>query len=197
MELTNVGKTEHTTDEVLCAQAAAGDRTAEELLVVRYQRLTRACTRPYFLAGGDSEDLIQEAMFGLLKAIREFDPQRDASFRTFAETCIRNRIRSAITAASRDKHTPLNQSIPFETPMLGNDRSPEELFISREEEQERLAEINRHLSPLEQRILSLYLNGYSYHDIGLQLGKPAKSVDNAVQRIRRKVAARYGDFSES
>jgi len=196
MNYTNLGTTEQS-DELLCAKAAAGERGAEELLVVRYQRMTRACARPYFLAGGDSEDLIQEAMIGLLKAIREFDPQRDTQFRTFAETCIRNRIRSAITAATRDKHTPLNQSVPFEHPMLGSDSSPEELFIHREEKQERLEKINRYLSPLERRILSLYLNGFSYQDIGLQLNKPVKSVDNAVQRIRRKVAAHYGVFSES
>ena len=130
MDLLKTDTTEYS-DEMLCAQAAAGDRSAEEQLVVRYQRLTRACSRPFFLAGGDSEDLIQEAMFGLLKAIREFDPRRDTSFRTFAEVCVRNRIRSAVTAAAREKHTPLNQSVPFEYPMLGSDSSPEELFISR------------------------------------------------------------------
>ncbi len=184
-------------DEALCARAAAGDRLAEEALVMRYQRLPRSCARPYFLAGGDSEDLIQEAMFGLLKAIREFDVQRDTSFRTFAEICIRNRIRSAVTAAMRGKHVPLNDSVPFESPMLGNENSPEELFINREEEQEQMTRINRRLSPLERQILSLYLQGYSYRDIGLQVGRPTKSVDNAVQRIRRKVTEQYGDFSES
>lgn len=185
-------------DEALCAAAAQGDRVAEETLVTRYLRLVRSCARPYFLVGGDSEDLIQEAMFGLLKAIREFDPGRDASFRTFAEVCIRNRIRSAVTAAARDKHAPLNHSVPFEPPMLtGSEHSPEELFISREEERERLAEVNRCLSPLERQILSFYLQGYSYREIGAQVGRTAKSVDNAVQRIRRKVTERYGDFSES
>ncbi len=192
-----VDRTSESSDEALCARTAAGDRLAEEQLVVRYQRLTRACARPYFLAGGDSEDLIQEAMFGLLKAIREFNPKRDATFRTFAEVCIRNRIRSAVAAAARGKHMPLNNSVPIEQPMLGSDSSPEELFISREEEQERLAEINRWLSPLERRILARYLDGYSYQDIGRQVGRSTKSVDNAVQRIRRKVAAHYGDFSES
>lgn len=196
MSLTKKGTIEQS-DEVLCSMVNAGDRDAEEILVVRYQRLTRACARPYFLAGGDSEDLIQEAMFGLLKAIREFDPGRDTLFRTFAEACIRNRIRSAVTAAARDKHAPLNQSVPFEHPMLGNDISPEELFINREEKQERLEKINRFLSPMERRILSLYLDGFSYQDIGEHLNKPVKSVDNAVQRIRRKTAAHYGDFSES
>ena len=121
-------------DEVLCALSAEGCRDAEEELVKRYFRQVRVCARPYFLAGGDSEDLIQEAMFGLLKAIREFDPGRDAKFKTFAEVCIRNRIRSAVTNASRSKHAPLNDSVPFESPMLGSGASPEELFFSREEE---------------------------------------------------------------
>ena len=95
------------TDEILCLQAASGDRIAEESLVMRYNRLVRICARPYFLAGGDSEDLIQEGMVGLLNAIREYVPQKGTAFRTYAEICIRNRILSAIRAASRDKHTPL------------------------------------------------------------------------------------------
>lgn len=196
MESVTHGKIEYS-DEALCALAAAGDRLAEEELVLRYLRSVRACARPYFLAGGDSEDLIQEAMFGLLKAIREFDAQRDILFRTFAEVCIRNRIRSAVTAAARGKYSPLNNSVPLEAPMLGNENSPEDLFISREEKGERLARLNSQLSPLEQKILSLFLHGLSYREIGAQVGRSAKSVDNAVQRIRRKVAANYGDFSES
>ncbi len=184
-------------DEQLCRLAAEGDRAAEEELVKRYHRTVRVCARPYFLAGGDSEDLIQEAMFGLLKAIREFDPGRDASFHAFAEVCIRNRIRSAVTTASRDKHAPLNNSVPFEPPMLGSAVSPEELYISREEEMERFRRLNALLSPLERNILSLFLRGLSYHEIGEQVGRTVKSVDNAVQRIRRKVAGTFGDFSES
>lgn len=88
------------TDEILCLQAASGDRIAEETLVMRYNRLVRICARPYFLAGGDSEDLIQEGMVGLLNAIREYVPQKGTAFRTYAEICIRNRILSAIRAAS-------------------------------------------------------------------------------------------------
>ena len=199
MDLTVKAKNE-LSDEELCLMAADGDRGAEEALVMRYMRFTRACARPYFLAGGDSEDLLQEAMFGLLKAIREFDAGRDTSFRTFAEVCVRNRILSAVTAAARDKHAPLNHSVPMEEqPLLEKDHvsGPEELFISREEEAERLAALNRKLSPLEQRILSLYLHGFSYREIGEQVGRTDKSVDNAVQRIRRKVAQHLGDFSES
>ena len=98
-------------DERLCALAASGDRQAEEDLVVRYNRLVRICARPYFLAGGDSEDLIQEGMVGLLAAIREYDPEKAASFRTYAEVCIKNRLFSVIKAAARDKHIPLNNSV--------------------------------------------------------------------------------------
>ena len=100
-------------DEELCRLAASGDRDAEEILVKRYLRMVRVCARPYFLAGGDSEDLIQEATFGLLKAIREFSPEYDAKFKTFAEVCIRNRIRSAVASASRSNHAPLNDRVPF------------------------------------------------------------------------------------
>ena len=184
-------------DERLCRSAAAGDRAAEEELVKRYLRTVRVCARPYFLAGGDSEDLIQEAMFGLLKAIREFDPGRDTAFHSFAEVCIRNRIRSAVATANRDKHAPLNNSVPIEPLMLGSAVSPEELYISREEELERLQKLNAALSPLERNILSLFLRGLSYREIGEQVGRTVKSVDNAVQRIRRKVAGTFGDFSES
>lgn len=187
-------------DEELCRMAAAGDPVAEETLVMRYLRLARACARPYFLAGGDSEDLLQEAMFGLLKAIREYDKSREVTFRTFAEVCVKNRIRSVVTAATREKHAPLNHSVPIEEqPLLNQDHvpDPEELFISKEEEAERLEALTRKLSPLEQRILSLYLHGFSYREIGEQVGRTDKSVDNAVQRIRRKVADHLGAFSES
>ena len=184
-------------DEELCALVAQGRRDAEEELVKRYLRPVRVCARPYFLAGGDSEDLIQEAMFGLLKAIREYDPSHDVRFKTFAEVCIRNRIRSAVTSAARSKHAPLNDSVPFESPMLGFGASPEELYISREEETERLGRLGERLSPLERKVLALFLQGLSYQEISGQVGRPVKSVDNAVQRIRRKVAGNFGVFSES
>ena len=184
-------------DEDLCALVADGQRDAEEELVKRYLRPVRVCARPYFLAGGDSEDLIQEAMFGLLKAIREFDPSHDVQFKTFAEVCIRNRIRSAVTNAARSKHAPLNDSVPIESPMLGSEASPEELYISREEETERLARLGQQLSPLERKVLNLFLLGLSYQEISEQVGRPIKSVDNAIQRIRRKVAGDLGVISES
>lgn len=192
-----IPQTSQYSDEELCRLTASGDRDAEEILVKRYLRMVRVCARPYFLAGGDSEDLIQEATFGLLKAIREFAPGHDAKFKTFAEVCIRNRIRSAVATASRSKHAPLNDSVPFESPMLGIGASPEELYISREEEAERLTRLDQRLSPLERKILDLFLHGLSYQEISEQVGRPAKSVDNAIQRIRRKVAGDLGVISES
>ena len=195
--MTVISQANRYSDEELCQLVASGSRDAEEVLVKRYLRTVRVCARPYFLAGGDSEDLIQEAMFGLLKAIREFDPRHDAKFRTFAEVCIRNRIRSAVATAARSKHAPLNDSVPFESPMLGSGASPEELYISREEEAERLTRLGERLSSLEREVLKLFLLGLSYQEISEQVGRSIKSVDNAVQRIRRKVAGNFGVFSES
>ena len=199
-------------DEQLCAQAACGSRDAAEQLILRYNRIVRACARPYFLAGGDSEDLIQEGMLGLWKAIREYAPQRDASFRTYAETCIRNRLRSAIRAAAGNKHTPLNNYISFETPLFhgfaihdpcGTDyrrlENPEDTLIGREEVRERMNVLKGQLSGFEAKVLGLYLHGLSCSEIAAEVKRSPKSVDNAVQRIRRKVARHLssGDVSES
>jgi len=189
-------------DEALCTLAAEGDPRAEEQLAARYSRLVRICARPYFLAGGDSEDLIQEGMIGLLSAIRGFVLNRDTSFRTYAEVCIRNRLRSAVKAAGRDKHTPLNQSVSL-PPLFDKDldalESPEDMLISREEKELRLSALWQKLSAFERQVLTFYLDGLSYGEIAQRLGKPAKSVDNAVQRVRRKIAPYFssGDFSES
>ena len=190
-------------DEALCRRAADGSREAEEALVRRYSGLVRSCARPLFLAGGDSEDLIQEGMFGLIRAIREYDGAKAASFRTFAEVCIRNRLISALRAASRDKHSPLNQSVPLDTPFFdGNSypfgalrassADPEELII------EALESTRKQLSEFEAKILGLYLDGLSCQEIAKAVGKSPKSVDNAVQRVRRKAARQLssGDISK-
>ena len=197
------------TDEALCALAASGVREAEEVLVTRYGRLVRTCARPFFLAGGDSEDLIQEGMVGLIHAVREYDAGKEAAFRTFAEICIRNRLYSVLRAAARDKHAPLNQSVPLDTPFFdGNSytsgtnnlaqRNPEEFMIDREHTAALLSGVRKQLSEFEAKILGYYLDGLSCREIAETVGKPPKSVDNAVQRIRRKVARQLlsGDFSE-
>jgi RNA polymerase sporulation-specific sigma factor len=195
-------------DAALVDLAKSGDRAAEEALVLRFGRLVRACARPLFLMGGDSEDLVQEGMLGLLAAIREYQPERSASFHTYAEVCIRNRLLSAVKAASRDKHSPLNSSIPLDPALFdsadSNERrpvdqhqgNPETLFIHREDMQERMNQITSQLSPLENRILRLYLSGMSYSEIASKCNRPLKSVDNAVQRIRRKIA-RLSEQGES
>lgn len=194
------------TDEQLCQLAASqAESQAEELLVSRYTRLVRMGARPLFLAGGDSEDLIQEGMLGLLKAIRTYDPARQAQFRTYADICIRSQLLSAIRRAACDKHSPLNDYISFETPLFDTlvflkdqKDDPETVLIGKEEWKERMGALKDQLSGFEMDILQLYLSGYSYAEIAQRTGKTPKSVDNAVQRIRRKVARQLtsGDISE-
>ena len=186
-------------DEELCSLARAGDRRAEEILVARYNRLVRSCARPYFLAGGDSEDLTQEGMVGLIKAVREYDPAREAAFRTFAETCIRNRLYSVLRDAVRDKHLPLNQSVPLDTPYFDSNSytsgtnhlaqlNPEEFLIDREHTAALLAGVRKQLSEFEAKILGYYLDGLTTREMAQAVHKSPKSVDNAVQRVRRKIA---------
>ena len=191
-------------DEILCGLAASGDREAEECLAGRYGRLVRACARPYFLAGGDSEDLIQEGMIGLLSAIRGFRPEKEAEFRTYAETCIRNRVRSAVKSAVREKHSPLNDSVSIDSPQFDAvvptpAEDPEGMLISRESWEGQRKTLQKILSAFENTVLELYLDGLSCREIALRVGKPLKSVDNAVQRIRRKAAPflTSGDISVS
>ena len=196
-------------DRTLQKHAVEGDRNAEEVLVERYLRLVRICARPLFLAGGDSEDLIQEGTFGLLSAIKNFDQEDGSSFRTFAEHCIRMRLLSAIKSASRNKHFPLNDGISLEqlseessadlSALSENFRcNPEELVLARESKEELYAAFSRCLSRFEIKVLDLYLEGLSYREIAERLCKSAKSVDNAVQRIRHKLArdTTFGDFSK-
>jgi RNA polymerase sporulation-specific sigma factor len=198
------------TDDELCRLAGRGDRFAEEFLVTRYNRLVRTCARPFFLIGGDSEDLTQEGMIGLMNAVREYDAEKETSFRTFAEICIRNRLYSVLRAAARDKHSPLNQSVPLDTPFFDSNsytsgtsdlaqRSPEDFLIDREHTKSLLSGVRKQLSEFEAKILGYYLDGLSCREIAEAVGKSPKSVDNAVQRIRRKMARQLlsGDFSRS
>ena len=177
------------TDGELCRLCASSSQAMEEL-VRRYQQLVRACARPYFLAGADFDDLLQEGMLGLLHA--------EASFRTFAALCIRSRLISAVRAAASPKHRVLNDSVSLyafsldapsdEANPTPTEKSPEELLIGREEFAEFQRRLTGVLSPLERQTLSLYLEGLSYREIAQSLHKSAKTVDNAVQRIRQKMA---------
>lgn len=197
-------------DEELCLLAASGNRLAEEALVTRYNRLVRTCARPFFLAGGDSEDLTQEGMVGLITAVREYDAGKEASFRTFAEICIRSRLYSVLRASARDKQQPLNQSLSLDDSHFDSNpltsgtnnlaqRNPEDFLIDREHTAALLSGVRKQLSEFEAKILGYYLDGLSCREIAKTVGRPPKSVDNAVQRIRRKVAQQLlsGDVSES
>ncbi|MDE7244868.1 MAG: sigma-70 family RNA polymerase sigma factor [Oscillospiraceae bacterium] len=193
-------------DEQLCVRAGEGDQDAEELLVKRYFQLVRKLARPFYLAGGDSDDLIQEGMIGLVCSVREFDGAKAASFHTFAEICIRNRLCSAVRAAARDKHSPLNQSVPLEIPFFDSQTSlygvrmmenPEDLIIGREGVEDALNGVRRQLSEFEAKILGYYLDGLTIQEMAEAVSRSPKSVDNAVQRIRRKAARHLisGDIS--
>ena len=194
-------------DEELCLNVSQGNSQAETELVCRYGWLVRACARPLFLAGGDSEDLVQEGMLGLLAAIRSFDSGRDAAFRTFAEICIRSRLHSAVRAAQGGKHAPLNHSVSYEPPLFdgtnaylfSSAESPEDVVIGREELKERLEALKGRLSKFEAQILPPYLSGLSCGEIAQRVGRTQKSVENAIQRIRRKTALQIssGVSSES
>jgi RNA polymerase sporulation-specific sigma factor len=183
-------------DAELWSLAASGDPAAEEILIAEYSRLVKICARPYFLAGADSEDLIQEGMLGLLSAVRHYDPAKDVKFSTYAEFCIRRRLFSAIKSATRFKHIPLNDSISLESPEIDENnaqgplhlRDPEEFVIARERVDEITDRLNGSLSRFESKVLGLYLEGLSYEEMAVKLNKTPKSVDNAVQRIRRKLA---------
>lgn len=180
-------------DETLCALAAQGDRTAEEALISRYTRMVRRLSRPLFLMGGDSEDLIQEGMLGLWKAVRDYVPDRGASFKTFAQTCVKNSMLTAVKTATGKHHIPLNDSVPFETLLFDRGEQlavsdPETMYIDQEATQAQLDQFYSKLSGFEAKVLDLFLNGLSYAEIADQVARPAKSVDNAVQRIRRKLA---------
>lgn len=187
-------------DEQLQRLAVDGDLRAEEQLALRYSRLVRICARPYFLVGGDSEDLIQEGMFGLLSAIREYSPGKQTSFKTYAVLCIKRRIISAVKAASRKKHLPLNEGLSLEDVLSEETNShnsangeafrrvPEEQVLAKESEFEFFSTFSRCLSKFEIEIMHLFLSGLSYSEMADRVNRPVKSVDNAVQRIRRKLA---------
>lgn len=195
-----MGQSENYSDELLHQLAISGDLEAEDALIRKYSALVRACARPYFLAGGDSEDLIQEGMLGLLSAVREYRPEGGASFRTFAELCIRRRLFTAIKTASGRKNVSLNECLSLDPFFDENQahaayvlrdafqRGPEELVIDRERTDEFLSSFLLCLSKYEAEVLGFYLKGMSYQEIASEVNRSIKSVDNAVQRIRRKLA---------
>lgn len=198
-------------DQALQSLAATGDSGAEEALAERYVRSVRICARPLFLAGGDSEDLIQEGMLGLLSAIRQYDPTANVPFKAYAELCINRRLYSAVRSATRLKHLPLNNGVPLDSILSeesqpqatnypeANRRITEEQVLARESEKELHSVFSQYLSSFEAKVLQLYLSGLSYAEMAAQTHKSEKSIDNAVQRIRRKLARlpNFSDFSAS
>ena len=191
-------------DPYLVALAKQGSDSAYDQLVRKYYSFVRLKASSYFLMGGDSEDLIQEGLVGLYKAIRDFRSDRESSFRNFAELCITRQIITAVKTATRNKHTPLNGYVSFSSTPAGdseNDSTLAEMIpgsstadpinqtISSEEIRSLVACLSTALSELESHVLSLYLDGYSYTVIGERLGCDCKTVDNALQRVKRKVGA--------
>jgi len=201
LDLTPLGQL---ADDELVARFRDGDTAALEALLERYRRFARAKSRGYFLVGADSDDIEQEGMIGLYKAIRDFRPERQASFRAFAELCITRQVITAIKTATRQKHQPLNQYVSISGVRGGDDpgeRTVEDLLddhniadpadqvVSNERMDDMRRSMAEMLSGLEVDVLRLYVEGKSYQEIGAQLGRHVKSIDNALQRIKRKLEA--------
>lgn len=193
MEQTFANPIDHAT--LLAARNGAPDAT--EQVIRAYARLVKAIAHRYVLSGGDTEDLLQEGLLALLDAVRTFDDSHAVPFSAYASVCIDRRICSAVRAALALKHAPLNTALslsaPFDEkgdiqPFLAVNANPETLLLGEEAQNERRQQLFSTLSTFEARVLSLYLDGYSYYEIAAKLGKTAKSIDNAIQRIRKKVA---------
>ena len=189
------------TDEDIVQLAGLGSIIAQEYLINKYKNFVRAKARSYFLIGADKEDIIQEGMIGLYKAIRDFRPDKLSSFRAFAELCITRQIITAIKTATRQKHIPLNSYVSLNKPIYDEDSDrtlldvisgtritdPEELIISREEFDDIETKMGEILSSLEWKVLMFYLEGKSYQEIAGDLDRHVKSIDNALQRVKRKL----------
>ncbi len=188
-------------DEELIEIYRQGQEQAIEELFGRYKNMVRKKARAMFLAGGDSDDLIQEGMIGLYKAVRDFDRTKDASFCTFAGMCINRQMATAVTASNRKKNVPLNTYVSFDLPANADsgssvkladvlqqdmEQNPEDLFISRERTRMLKEKLLAALSRFERQVLDLYLEGKDYQQIARELNRPPKSIDNALQRIRGK-----------
>jgi len=188
-------------DEDVVLEAKGGDIVALEFLINKYKNFVKAKARSYFLIGADREDIVQEGMIGLYKAIRDFRGDKLSSFRAFAELCITRQIITAIKTATRQKHIPLNSYVSLNKPIYDEDSDrtlldilagtkitdPEELMINREEYNDIEFKMGEILSELEWKVLTLYLEGKSYQEIAIDLKRHVKSIDNALQRVKRKL----------
>ena len=192
---------DHLTDEQLVEQVHLGNTDALDFLISKYRLFVKAKARSYFLVGADREDIIQEGMIGLYKAIRDFKEDKLASFRAFAELCITRQIITAIKTATRQKHIPLNSYVSLDKPIYDEDSErtlmdvitspasddPEYLMINREDYHYLEQKMQEVLSELEQQVLVRYLEGQSYNEISEELNRHVKSIDNALQRVKRKL----------
>ena len=188
-------------DEKLICLACQGDLIAEETLINKYKKLVKIKARSYFLIGADTEDIIQEGMIGLYKAVRNYQFKKLSSFKAFAELCITRQIITAIKSATRQKHIPLNSYISLNRPIYNEDsdrtlldivdnvgiNDPQDLFLNGEKLNNLKERIKRILSDLERDVLESYLDAKSYQEIAADLGRHVKSIDNALQRIKRKL----------
>lgn len=192
---------EQLTDEAIVGQVHLGNSDALDFLISKYRLFVKAKARSYFLIGADKEDIIQEGMIGLYKAIRDFKEDKLASFRAFAELCITRQIITAIKTATRQKHIPLNSYISLDKPIYDEEsertlmdvitspisEDPEHLMINREDYSHLEKKMGEVLSELEQQVLIRYLEGQSYNEISEELNRHVKSIDNALQRVKRKL----------
>lgn len=188
-------------DEEIVMDAKAGDNKAQEYLIFKYENFVKAKAKSYFLIGADKEDIYQEGMIGLYKAIRDFNPEKSTSFKAFAEICVTRQIITAIKTATRQKHIPLNTYVSLNKPIYEEESErtlldvlsglkisdPEELMISKEQMNFIEKKISGVLSELEKDVLTSYLDGKSYQEIACDLERHAKSIDNALQRVKRKL----------
>lgn len=200
---------ENLADEDIVEFVHKGDSRALEYLINKYKNFVRAKARTYFLIGADREDIVQEGMIGLYKAIRDYQEDKLSSFKAFAELCVTRQIITAIKTATRQKHIPLNSYVSLDKPIYDeeSDRTlldvvsgakaldPEELILNRERFGDMELKMSELLSDLEQKVLTRYLDGQSYHEISEELNRHVKSIDNALQRVKRKLE-RYLEVSE-
>ena len=196
-----IGYINEISDEEIVLKAKGGNKLAQEKIINKYEQFVRNKAKSYFLIGADKEDIYQEGMIGLYKAIRDFNPEKLTSFKGFAELCITRQIITAIKTATRQKHIPLNTYVSLNKPMYEeeSDRTlldvmegltvsdPEELIIGREEVNHIEKEISKVLSELELEVLMSYLDGKTYQEIACDLDRQAKSIDNALQRVKKKL----------
>jgi RNA polymerase sporulation-specific sigma factor len=194
------------TDEELVTMAQEGSATAEEFLINKYKDLVKKKSSTYFIIGGDKEDVIQEGMIGIFKAIREFNHDKNASFKTFAELCINRQIISAIRKANLQKHQILNESVSLSNEELlqdgnkplgelitsKNDENPEDLMLMKEIVETFTMDCEEIFSPLEKKIFGKMLRGKNYREIATEIHRTNKTVDNAIQRIKKKIYGYLG-----